>query len=281
MNLNLSGGKPLTTERKAFVMGILNATPDSFYSESRKPVLNEGIDAARSMIDDGVDIIDIGGESTRPGSSYVEAGEEINRVVPLVAAIRQFSDVPISVDTRKAAVAEAAIKAGADIINDVSGMRDDPEIGFIASQYEVPVVLMHIRGTPETMQLNPHYRDTVEEIINELELCISRAKSFGIAHGKIILDPGIGFGKRLEDNLLILKNLDRFISLGYPLLIGLSRKSFLGTITGAEVQDRLCGSIAANMYSVMKGAQILRVHDVKETVSMLDVLSAIEGAGIK
>ncbi len=279
MNLNLSGGKPLTVKRKAFVMGILNATPDSFYSESRKPALNDGIDAARKMIEEGADIIDIGGESTRPGSSYIDAGEEINRVVPLVEAVRQFSDIVISVDTRKAAVAEAAVKAGADIINDVSGMRDDPEIGFIASQYEVPVVLMHIRGTPETMQLNPHYTDTVEEIIDELELCISRAKSFGIGPGKIILDPGIGFGKRLEDNLMIMKNLDRFVSLGYPLLIGLSRKSFIGTITGTEVQDRLAGSIAANMYSVMNGAQILRVHDVKETVSMLDILSAIEGAG--
>ena len=280
MVLKLAGGKTLTTSRKSFVMGILNATPDSFYSGSRKPVLEDGVNAAKKMIHDGADILDIGGESTRPGSDFVEADEEIKRVIPLINAIREFSDVAISIDTRKSKVADSAIKAGADIINDVSAMRDDSEIGIVASENDVPVILMHMRGTPQTMQRNPHYTDAVEEIINELEICVGRAKSFGVSEERLILDPGIGFGKRLEDNLMILKNLDRFKSLGFPVLVGLSRKSFLGQITGADVENRLTGSISANMYSAMKGADILRVHDVQDTIWMLDIISAVEGAGI-
>lgn len=260
-------------------MGILNTTPDSFYSGSRSPKIDDGIDAAKRMIAHGADILDIGGESTRPGSHFVEADDEIKRVVPLITEIRKFSEIAISIDTRKSAVAEASIIAGADIINDVSGLKDDPALGLVASLHDVPIVLMHMRGTPENMQRNPHYTDTVEEIINELELCVSRAKSCSISSERIIIDPGIGFGKRLEDNLMILKNIERFTELGFPLLIGLSRKSFLGTITGSEVEDRLAGSLTANMYSVIHGAAILRVHDVKETVAMLDVLSAIDEAG--
>ena len=279
MQISLAGGKTLSTTRRAFVMGILNATPDSFYSGSRKPGLEEGLAAAKAMIEDGVDIIDIGGESTRPGSSYVGADEEIERVVPLIEGIRKFSDIAISVDTRKSSVAEAVLESGADIINDVSGLKDDTKLGFIVSQYDVPIVLMHSRGTPENMQKNPHYTDTVEEIINELEVCIGRAKSFAIPAERIILDPGIGFGKRLEDNLLILRHLEKFCALGYTLLMGLSRKTFIGSVTGAEVEERLAGSLAANMYSVQKGAGIVRVHDVKETVQMLDILSAIDEAG--
>ncbi len=260
-------------------MGILNTTPDSFYAGSRKPELSEGLESARQMIDAGAEIIDIGGESTRPGASYIDADEEIRRVVPLIKAIRGFSDIAISIDTRKSETAEAAIRAGADIINDISALKDDTELGLVAATYDVPVVLMHKRGTPDTMQLNPRYTDVLEEILNELELCIGRAHSFGIKQDRIIIDPGIGFGKRLEDNLLILNNLGRFKALGYKMLIGLSRKSFLGAITGAPVEDRLSGSLAANMYAVMNGADILRVHDVTDTVRMLDILSAIEGAG--
>jgi dihydropteroate synthase len=278
MNLKLAGERTLTTSRKSFVMGILNATPDSFYSGSRVNLLDDGIKAARYMLDAGADILDIGGESTRPGSNYIDAEEEISRVVPLIRAIRDFSDAVISIDTRKAAVAGAAIKAGADIVNDVSGLKDDPSLGMIVSEHGVPVVLMHMRGTPENMQRNPHYKDAVEEIINELELCISRAKSSHISPDKIIIDPGIGFGKRLEDNLAIINSLERFSHLGYPVLVGLSRKSFLGTLTGTEVDDRLTASVAANMYCSLHGAAILRVHDVRETIAMLDVLSAIEGA---
>lgn len=240
--------------------------------------MDEGIKAARDMINEGADIIDIGGESTRPGANYIDAEEEISRVAPLIRAIRDFSDVVLSIDTRKALVAEAALDAGADIVNDVSGLKDDPALGMVVSQYDVPVVLMHMRGIAKNMQLNPHYTDAVEEIINELEICISRAKSFQISSDKIILDPGIGFGKRLEDNLAILNYLERFSNLGYSLLIGLSRKSFIGTITGADAKDRMPGSIAANMYCSLHGADILRVHDVKETVAMLDMISAIEGA---
>jgi len=279
MKIILSDGRILATKRKSLVMGILNATPDSFFAGSRKTDLSEGVQAAKLMIDAGAEILDIGGESSRPGASYVEADEEIKRVVPLISAIREFSDVAISIDTRKALTAEAAIKAGADIINDISALKDDAELGFVAATYGVPVVLMHKRGNPDSMQVNPQYTDAVEEIINELELCIGRAHSFGINKDKIIIDPGIGFGKRLEDNLLILNNLSRFKALGYPMLIGLSRKSFLGAITGAQVENRLSGSIAANMYSAMHGADILRVHDVTDTMWMLDIISAIEGAG--
>jgi dihydropteroate synthase len=279
MEIMLSTGQVFSTKRKSFVMGILNTTPDSFFEESRKPELADGVAAARKMIEAGVDILDIGGESSRPGASYIDADEEIKRVVPLVNAIRKFSDVLISIDTRKAATAEAAIKAGADIINDISALKDDAELGLVVANTGVPVILMHKRGTPETMQINPQYTDAVEEILNELELCIGRAVSFGIKKEKIIIDPGIGFGKRLEDNLLILKNIDRFKALGYPVLIGLSRKSFLGTITGTEVRNRLTDTLTANMYAVMNGADILRVHDVPETVNMLDIISAIEEAG--
>ena len=279
MKIKLPNGRLLSAERKSLVMGILNATPDSFYSGSRRTDLAGGVSAAQAMIDAGVDIIDIGGESSRPGASYIEAEEEIARVVPLISGIREVSDVAISIDTRKAETAEAAIKAGADIINDISALCDDPELGLVAASYDVPVVLMHKRGDPESMQIDPKYTDTIEEILNELEVCIGRARSFGIAEHNIIIDPGIGFGKRLEDNLMILKNLERFKALGYPVLIGLSRKSFIGAVTGADIEDRLAGTIAANMYSAMHGADILRVHDVRETAWMLDILSAIEGAG--
>jgi dihydropteroate synthase len=279
MELFLSEGKVLRSRHKSLVMGILNATPDSFYEGSRKTDLESGKAAARSMIEAGADILDIGGESTRPGAAYVEAEDEISRVVPLIRGIREFSDIAISIDTRKAATAEAAISAGADIINDVSALKDDPEIGILAADRDMPVILMHMRGTPETMQINPQYTDVVEEIVNELELCISRARSYGINKKRIIIDPGIGFGKRLEDNLLILKHLNRFKAMDFPLLIGLSRKSFLGKITGADVNERLTDSISANMYAVMHGADILRVHDVAETCSMLDIISAIEGVG--
>ncbi len=275
----LSAGRTLSTQRKSLIMGILNATPDSFYEESRKADLSDGIEAAKKMIADGADILDIGGESSRPGASYIDADEEIRRVVPLVAEIRKFSDIAISIDTRKAATAEAAIAAGADMINDISALKDDSELGFVAATHDVPVILMHKRGSPETMQLNPQYTDAMEEIINELEVCIGRALSFGIKKKKIIIDPGIGFGKRLEDNLLILNNLGRFNKLGFPLLIGLSRKSFLGASTGADAGDRLVESITANMHAAMSGSAILRVHDVQETVRMLDIIAAVEGAG--
>ena len=281
MKITLAGGRELSTERKSLVMGILNATPDSFYSDSRKPGVPEGLGAALAMIESGADILDIGGESSRPGASYIDETEEIRRVVPLIKAVREVSDIPISIDTRKAATAEAAVEAGADIINDISALGDDPRLGEVAAACSVPVVLMHKQGVPETMQLSPEYDDAVSEIASELKSYADRALDYGIGSDMIILDPGIGFGKRLEDNLAILRNLEVFHDLGYPLLIGLSRKAFIGTVTGAPVEDRLSGSLAANMYCAIGGAQILRVHDVKETVNMLDILTAIEGASVK
>ncbi len=277
MKLELSGGRSISTKRKSFVMGILNTTPDSFFPGSRVEA-EEGRSSAEKMIHAGADIIDIGGESSRPGSAYVSADEEISRVIPLIKAIRSFSDIPISIDTRKSATAEAALNAGADIINDISALADDPELGFLAAERDVPLILMHMRGTPETMQQNPHYNDTIEEILTELEVCIRRAGAYGISKNRIILDPGIGFGKRLDDNLKILKEIKRFTDTGYPILIGLSRKSFIGAVTGSVVEDRLSGTLAANMLSALAGASILRVHDVPETVAMLEIIKAVEGA---
>ena len=276
MELKLSGGRVLKPAGKALVMGILNVTPDSFYAESRKPGLDEAVDSVGKMIDEGAEIIDIGGESSRPGAKYIEAEEEADRIVPVIEAVRGFTDTAISIDTRKSSVAAAALDAGADIINDISALKDDPALGMLAAERDVPVILMHKRGDPENMQINPQYTDAVQEIIDELELCVKRARSFGISRERIILDPGIGFGKRLKDNLAILGSLPRFREMGFQLLIGLSRKSFIGTVTGAEPEDRLAGTLAANMYSVMGGAGILRVHDVKETVWMLRMLSAME-----
>lgn len=260
------------------VMGILNCTPDSFFPGSRTATGPEGLEAAREMINQGADILDIGGESTRPGSRFVSEEDEIRRVVPLIIEIRKESNIPISVDTRKAPVAKAALDAGADMINDVSALRDDPALGNLAAERKVPVILMHKRGTPEIMQVDPHYEDTIGEIKKELMQAVTRALQMGIQPAQIILDPGIGFGKRHIDNLLILKNLDILRETGYPILMGLSRKSFLGRILDNEVEDRLAGSLAANAWCAIQGVEILRVHDVAETVDMVRVLSAIQEA---
>ncbi len=260
------------------VMGILNCTPDSFFPGSRTATGPEGLEAAREMINQGADILDIGGESTRPGSRFVSEEDEIRRVVPLIKEIRKESNIPISVDTRKAPVAKAALDAGADMINDVSALRDDPALGNLAAERKVPVILMHKRGTPEIMQVDPHYEDTIGEIKKELMQAVTRALQMGIQPAQIILDPGIGFGKRHIDNLLILKNLDILRETGYPILMGLSRKSFLGRILDNEVEDRLAGSLAANAWCAIQGVEILRVHDVAETVDMVRVLSAIQEA---
>ncbi|MCK4542653.1 MAG: dihydropteroate synthase [Spirochaetales bacterium] len=259
-------------------MGILNCTPDSFFPGSRTATGPEGLEAAREMINQGADILDIGGESTRPGSRFVSEEDEIRRVVPLIKEIRKESNIPISVDTRKAPVAKAALDAGADMINDVSALRDDPALGNLAAERKVPVILMHKRGTPEIMQVDPHYEDTIGEIKKELMQAVTRALQMGIQPAQIILDPGIGFGKRHIDNLLILKNLDILRETGYPILMGLSRKSFLGRILDNEVEDRLAGSLAANAWCAIQGVEILRVHDVAETVDMVRVLSAIQEA---
>ena len=265
------GGGPL-------VMGIINCTPDSFYPGSRRTAAESAIGTALSMEESGADIVDVGGESTRPGSEYVGEDEELERVIPVIRGIREKSDIVISVDTRKATVAESALDAGADIVNDISALRDDPELARLVAREGVPVVLMHMRGTPRTMQKAPRYDDTVGEIAQELLSAVDRATEAGIDAARMIIDPGIGFGKRHEDNLRILAGIPRLADLGFPLLIGLSRKSFLGKITGREVQDRLAASLGANVCAAITGAHILRVHDVAETVDVLRVVRAIRNA---
>jgi len=266
-------------------MGILNITPDSFYAGSRGRSAATIAETAERMEADGADILDIGGESTRPGSDYVSVQEELDRVLPAVEAIRRRSSIPLSVDTRKRPVAEAALNAGVDMINDVTALRDDPEMARLCAERNVPVVLMHMRETPKTMQVDPHYRDVISEIIQELEERIEAARAAGVRKEQIIIDPGIGFGKRYEDNLHILHCLRRFRELGFPLLMGLSRKSFLGRAAAGPDREplpaerRLISSVAANLWSVLEGADMVRVHDVEATAQALRVIEAIRKAG--
>jgi dihydropteroate synthase len=261
-------------------MGIINATPDSFYAGSRVATLDAAIDTAAAMIGGGAAIIDVGGESTRPGSEYVSPDIEVSRVVPVIAAIRARWDVAISVDTRKSSVAAASIDAGADIVNDVSALHDDPELAGLCAGRGVPVVLMHKKGVPASMQDAPLYDDCVAEVYDYLLAAADKAIANGIDASAVIIDPGIGFGKRLEDNLAILSHLDRLCASGFPVLVGLSRKSFIGTVTGAGADDRLPGSLAAACAARAKGAVIFRVHDVAETVSALAVFDAAFGLGV-
>lgn len=265
----------LVNDNAPLVMGIINCTPDSFFEGSRKNVLDDALITARQMVADGAHILDIGGESSRPGSLYISAEEEINRVVPLIKAIRKEMTIPISVDTRKKAVAQAAIEAGADIINDISALSDDPLLVSYAAEMGGPVILMHMKGTPENMQDDPFYDDVVTSVYNDLQKAAESAIAAGIKRENIILDPGIGFGKRFKDNIDLLKATPRLKGLGYPLLIGLSRKRFLGDITGRDAEGRLAASLAANAFSIIKGAHILRVHDVCETVDMVKVMSEL------
>ena len=259
-------------------MGIVNCTPDSFYPGSRVETKDAAVELARNMIDQGADILDIGGESTRPGSESTSADEEAARVVPVIREIRHFCDLPISVDTQKEMVARRALDAGADIINDVSAMRDDNKMSVLAAERGCPVVLMHMRGTPKTMQQDPHYDDTVGEVTAELSEFAESAISAGVARDNIILDPGIGFGKRLSDNLLLLKEIDKIRGLGFPVLVGLSRKSFIHGLLGLAVEERLPASLAAEAFVTCRGAEILRVHDVSETVHLSKILAAIQRA---
>lgn len=224
----------------------------------------------------GVDIIDIGGESTRPGSKDVSVQEEIERVCPVIETIRRELDTIISVDTTKAPVAEEALRRGADMVNDISALKGDEAMKHLVATRKAPIVLMHMRGTPETMQQNPHYDDTLGEIEAELRGSVQLAVEAGILREHIIVDPGIGFGKRPEDNLRIILHLDRLKEMGFPLLIGLSRKSFLGFVLDLPVEKRLIGTVAANTIAILNGADIVRVHDYSEAVQMVRVIRAIQ-----
>jgi dihydropteroate synthase len=261
-------------------MGILNCTPDSFHPASRLASVREAAEAARAMLGAGADILDVGGESTRPGSDPVPVDEEIARVVPVIEAIRSAgADVPVSVDTRNRATAEQALDAGADIVNDVSALTHDPGMASLVAARGVPVVLMHLRGTPKDMQARAVYADVVAEVLAELGAAVDAAVAAGVARDRIIVDPGIGFAKGTADNLRLLAGLAALRALDLPILVGLSRKRFLGEVTGAAVEDRLAGTIAAGTLAVLGGADIVRVHDVAEAAAMVRVIEAVRTAG--
>lgn len=278
--LRLAGDRTIQTDLPAFIMGIVNVTPDSFWDQSRAQNTEAGLARALELVAAGADIIDIGGESTRPGSSYVDADEEIRRVIPLVRAIRKESGIPVSVDTRKATVMEAALDAGADICNDISALGDDPAMAPLAARAEIPVILMHMQGTPESMQDAPRYADVVGEVADWLCTRAQAARAAGIAADRIIFDPGIGFGKTYEHNCALISGLAEIAGRGYPVLMALSRKSCIGQMTGRPTGDRLAGTLAANLVSVLNGATMLRVHDVAETRDSLAVLRETHARGI-
>lgn len=261
-------------------MGIVNVTPDSFSDGGRFFDPGEGIEHARRLIAQGADILDIGGESTRPGATPVSAFEEIRRVVPVIEAARAASAVPISIDTMKPEVARAAVKAGATIWNDVSALRFSPDAPEVAAELGCAVVLMHMLGEPGTMQDAPRYDDVVAEVEAFLLARAFTAMAAGVAKEKIWLDPGIGFGKTAEHNLALLAALPRFVALGYPILLGASRKRFIASVdpSAREADDRLGGSLAAHLAGAAAGVAAVRVHDVRETVQALAVQAAITGA---
>ena len=262
--------------RKTYVMGILNVTPDSFSDGGLYMQRRSAVDRALRMEDEGADIIDIGGESTRPGSEPVPLEEELRRTMPVIEALSGRLQVPISIDTYKAAVAKRAIEAGASMVNDISGLRFDPEMASVVSAYDVGVVIMHIKGTPRVMQEDPRYDDLFGEINGYLREGIRIASASGVPTERIVIDPGIGFGKTPEHNLAIINNLHRFRDLERPILVGVSRKSFIGKVlSDAPPPERLEGTAAAVAVSVIRGADIVRVHDVREMVKVVKVADAI------
>lgn len=258
-------------------MGILNVTPDSFSDGGKFTLIEFAVTHAMDMVSDGAEIIDVGGESTRPGADEVSVEDEIQRVVPLIEAIRQRSDVCISIDTSKPEVMHAAINAGANLVNDVNGLQAEGALALCA-EMNVPVCVMHMQGEPRTMQKEPVYNDVVEDVFDFLSQRVDACVEAGIARDKIIIDPGFGFGKTLQHNLQLLNRLVEFQKLGLPVLAGISRKSMLGAILGsAPVEERLHASVAAAVLAWTRGAKIFRVHDVKPTADALKVCAAMAG----
>lgn len=274
MQLNLPRQRKLDL-RRPVVMGILNVTPDSFSDGGKHQHLTDALRQAERMLADGAGILDIGGESTRPGAADVSEQQELDRVVPVIAAIRQRFDCAISVDTSKAAVMSAAIQAGADIINDVRSLLE-PGALQVALTAQVPVCLMHMQGAPRSMQHAPTYNDVTAEVQQFLLQRARECEHAGIRKENIILDPGFGFGKSLQHNFVLLENLEQMIGLGYPVLAGMSRKSMIGQLLNVPVNERLAGSIACATIAALKGAQIIRVHDVKESVQAVRVVTAMQ-----
>ncbi|MBV7509262.1 dihydropteroate synthase [Bacillus sp. sid0103] len=266
------GPYTLDSSKKTIIMGILNATPDSFSDGGKFNHVDIAVERAKEMVANGADIIDIGGESTRPGFATVPAEEELKRVIPIIKAISEHVQVPISVDTYKAEVAKQAIEAGAHLINDVWGAKADDKMGQVAAAYGVPIVLMHNRH-------DPNYQVFMRDVINDLYESIAIVKKAGVKDEQIILDPGIGFARDYQENLLTMQNLDTFVKLGYPVLLGTSRKSMIGQALDLPVHERMEGTGATICYGIQKGCHIIRVHDVKEMSRMAKMMDALMGKG--
>ena len=271
----LCGQYRLNLKNRTHIMGILNITPDSFYKESRVISVNTALKRADKMIREGADILDIGGESSRPGSDPVSKEEELKRILPVINGLIKKFDIPVSVDTYKSAVARTVLEEGVSIINDISGLRFNPNMAKTIASAKAAVIIMHISGKPKTMQKNPSYKSIMREITAYLKRGIKQAVSSDIKGSSIIVDPGIGFGKNFSHNITILKKLKQLQKLKKPILLGLSRKSFIGKILDLPVEERLEGSIAASVFGILNGAQILRTHDVKETKRAVAVADAI------
>ncbi|MFP3873612.1 MAG: dihydropteroate synthase [Thiohalophilus sp.] len=268
----------LSPEQRPLIMGILNVTPDSFSDGGHFNQPQAAIDRVRQMIAEGADIIDVGGESTRPGAPAVSQEDELARVIPVIEAIRRDSAVPISVDTSKPAVMRAAVAAGASLINDVRALQE-PGALEAAAELGVPICLMHMQGQPRTMQASPHYDDVVEEVLAFLLQRIEACQAAGIAPQRLIIDPGFGFGKTVQHNLSLFRHLPRFVDSGYPVLVGVSRKSLIGKLLDERpVDGRLAGSLALATLAGWLGAAIVRVHDVRETADALAMCRAVQQA---
>jgi dihydropteroate synthase len=267
--------RELPCDRRVLVMGILNVTPDSFSDGGRHAGVEAAVRHAQALEAAGVDLIDIGGESSRPGAEPVSEAEELRRVIPVVEALAPWIKATISVDTTKAAVARAAVGAGARVINDISAGRLDPGLFAVAADTGAGLVLMHMQGQPRTMQADPRYGDVVAEVRAHLEERTAQALAQGVRPEQIAWDPGIGFGKRLAHNVALLRGLPQLAAPGYPLLVGVSRKSFLGQLTGLPVEDRLAPSLAALAFAVQRGARMVRVHDAKESCAAVRVLDSL------
>jgi len=275
------GDRSLDVGQRTLVMGVLNVTPDSFFDGGRYCGTVEAVQRGLEMLAAGADIVDVGGESTRPGAVAVKAGEEQARVVPVIRELRRRApEALISIDTSKATVADAALEAGAHVVNDISGLTFDPEMAGTVARHDAGLVLMHIQNRPADMQRNPDYEDVVGEVLEFLRRAVSRAVASGVPEVKIAVDPGIGFGKTQAHNLALLNRLSLLHRLGRPVLAGLSRKSFIGTVLGGPPEDRLAGSLGAAVAAALSGAHILRVHDVRASVDALRMADAISaGAG--
>ena len=266
---------PIDMSRRTAVMGIVNVTPDSFSDGGRYFDAARAVAHGEQMAHEGADVIDVGGESTRPGARPVPAEEEIERVIPVIRGLRRKISIPISIDTMKSRVARAALDEGADLVNDISALSFDPAMASLVAAEKAPVVLMHMQGTPRTMQQSPTYGDVVEEVKAFLQQRIQFSIDAGVESERIIIDPGIGFGKNLEHNLALLRGLSALTALGRPVLAGISRKTFIGKLLDAGPEERLEGSLAAAVAAALAGANIIRVHDVKEAVRAVRIADAI------